>query len=190
MLALFYLDPLPRFFDHLALNFRLLDQLLRLFLAWRWVEQPAYWIFGWIAGKSLQILKKPVYYIQTGVQANHVRLWFMFLPFGCPDGRQSSLRIARHLDENSIFWDWRIMIASAVSLAPINQHVYVLCSRFLCRWGYHWGQLSQKRRISLLRSCWYNPRTWLVCWSIQKTCPNTWNGHSGSWRPSSICLLS
>ena len=33
VLALFYLDPPPRFFDHLTLDFCLLDLLLRLFLA-------------------------------------------------------------------------------------------------------------------------------------------------------------
>ncbi len=104
VLTFFYLDPPPGFPNHPALDFCLLGLLLRRFLAWRWVGCLAYWILRWIVNRSWQILKRPIYHVLTGVQANHVWLWFVLLPFGCLDGRQCSLGISPHSDEIGTFW--------------------------------------------------------------------------------------
>ncbi len=141
MLAFFHLDPPPRFPDHPALD--LLDLLLRLFLAWRSVGQPAYWILGWIVDRSWGILKRPVYHVLTGVQANHVRPWFVLLPFGCPDGRQCSLGLSPHLDEIGTSWSWHTMSTSVVGLAPIKQLVCTLRLRSWYRWRCHRNTLWQ-----------------------------------------------
>ncbi len=190
MLALFYLDLPLGFLDHLALDFYLLDLLLRLFLAWRWVRWPAYWIPRWIVDRSWRILKRLIYHVLTEIQANYVWPWFNLLPFGCPNGRWCSLRMSSHPDKNGTSWSWRTMSASAVGPAPIERLVYNLCLCSRCRWGCHQGILWWKRRISLPGSCWCNPKTWPALWSIQKAWPDIQSDHSRSWRPSSIHRLS
>ncbi len=161
MLALFHLDSPSEFLDHPALV--LLDLLLRLFLAWRWVRRAVYWIPGWIVDRSWRILKRPVYHILTGIQANHVWPWFALLLFGCPNERQYSLGISTHPNENSTSWDWCIMNTSVIGLALIKRLGHALRSRSQCRWGCHWDTLLRRRRASRLGSSWCKPETWPVC---------------------------
>ena len=153
------------------------------------MERPIYWISKWIVDRNWQILKRPGYHVLTGVHANYVRSWFVFPLFECLDGRQCSLEISPHPNENNTSWGWRPMSASVVGPASIERLVRALCPCSQCGWRCHWGTLSWKHQTSLPGSCWYNPGTWLVYWSIQKAWLGTQSGHSESWKPSSICLL-
>ncbi len=190
MLAFFHLDPLSRFSDHSALDFRLLDLLLRLFLAWRWVGWLTYWIPRWIVNRSWRILKRSIYHILTEVQANHIWPWFVLLLFECPNGRQCSLGISPHPDGIGTSWGWCTMSASAVGPAPIERLIRTFCLCSCCKWGCHHGTLWQKCWVFLLGSCWCKPKTWPVHWSIQKIWLDIQSGYNGSWRQSSThCLF-
>ncbi len=189
-MALFHLDSPPKFPDHLALDYCLLGLLLRLFLAWRWVRWPAYWFLRWIVDRNWRILKRLVYHILTEVQVNHIRSWFLLLPFGYSDRRWCSLEISPHPDETGIFWGWHTMSAFTVGPAPLKQLIRALRFFSRCKWGCHRDTLSQEHWASPPGSCWCIPEIWPTCWSIQKTWPDIRNGHNGSWRPSSTHRLS
>ncbi len=149
ILALFYLDLLPRFPYHSALYLLL---LLRLSSTWKWVEWQAYWIPRWIVSRSWQILKRPVYHVLTETQANHVQPWFALLLFGYFDERQCSLRISTLLNKIDTFLGWHTTNTFVAALTLIEWLLYTSCLCFWCIWGYHQGTLLQKRGTSLSRS--------------------------------------
>ncbi len=163
ILAFFHLNSLLGFPYHLALHYlpllRLLDLLLRLFLAWRWVEQQAYCIPRWIVSRSWHTLKRPVYHILTEAQANHVQPWFVLLPCRYLDESQYSLRISSLSSGINTFSGWHTMNTSVVTPIPIKQPLRALCLCSWCRWGCYRDTLSRKRQASQSGSYWYNSGT-------------------------------
>ena len=150
------------------------------------MERQAYWIPRWIAVRSWQILKKPIYHILTGAQANYIRPWFAFFASGYLNERQCSLGISPFSGKINTFSDWHTINIFIIASTPIKWSPRALCFCFWYWWGCHQGTLSQKRQASLQWSSWYSLRIWPVCWLIQKALSGTQNGHNGSWSLFSI----